>query len=156
MTHPHPELPELPGLPDEHVLRVAGDGALVDWPAIGVPVGRYGARWAATTWPEPLNPGGWATVCWAPAPRGWYVPAHVLEGAVIQFGAWWCVGASPHPQRACWYGWVRDLRPGALVVIGPYPHPDAAVDDGAVVADRLRRSVAHPPSLALAVELTDE
>ncbi len=126
-------------LPDEHVFRLAGN-IVVEWPDVPIPAGVQGDRRLSTVWLEPLNKSGWAEATWEPCDRGWYLPAHLTEGAVVEFDSWWYPN-DPTPGRTTWYGWVRSILPGGLVVIGPYRAARAAVEDGEAVAERRRCEV---------------
>ena len=130
-------LPPLPE-PGPHLLRVL-DGAVIDFPA---PVLHPQAqRWAATCWPDPVEPCGWGRALWWPSPysRG-YLPVALDYADVVEFAAdvpvrrrWtlrWC------PVR--WYGVVVEDTPSGLVVYGPYPNPAAAKG----IADELRCTLA--------------
>ena len=61
----------------EWVFRHAG-GCLIDTPDFDLPEACCSGapwRWIATLWPDKYRPDGWAVLEWAPAERGWWMPA---------------------------------------------------------------------------------
>ena len=140
------------------VFRHAG-GAVIDTPDLPAPanLGRSDLyRWTATLWPDPLRVDGWAALEWAPAPRGWWAPPTLAVGDVIEFGITW---TAPRRRRRThrWFGWLERVTPGALIVVGPYPHPEDAFVDARPVIDEVRLDqLASPMGLdQLVATLTD-
>lgn len=137
---PTPARPPMPP-PAPTMLRIATDGAVIDFPA---PVLRPDARcFAATCWPDPTQPGGWGRAVWW-GPTSWrpgYQPVALEYSDIIEFGADLPVGRGRKitwlPIR--WYGIMLNCSPSELVAHGP--HPSAA--DAYRVAAELRSSLAY-------------
>ncbi len=129
----------------ERVFRHAG-GCLIEGPDLPTPpphTARDVVRWAATLWPDPARPDGWAALEWQPAPRGWWLPGPLAIGDIIEFGTTW---PARRPPVHRWYGWLDHATPYALIVVGPYPHPGDAHDDARPVIDALRLDQLPPPT----------
>lgn len=131
--------------PAQRVFRHAG-AALIDTPDLANPprraTDRY--RWVATMWPEPTEPDHWAALEWTVAPRGWWLPATLAIGDIIEFGVTWNVSRQrQHTDR--WFGWLECATPLALIINGPYPHPELALVDARPVVDEIRLAQLAPP-----------
>src|SRR5262245_6733977 len=109
------------------VFRHAG-GSLIETPDLPSPPRDSGwRRWAATLWPDAAQPDGWAALEWCAASRGWWLPSTLAVGDIVEFGVCWTAWRRPHVHR--WFGWVDYTTPLALVLNGPYVHPDLALID---------------------------
>ena len=88
-----------------------------------VPADTCGApawRWAATLWPDALEPSGWARLLWTPGERGWRIPETLSVGDVVEFGVAWNVPWGSGVDSSRWFGWVTHCTERALVLDGPY------------------------------------
>lgn len=114
----HPDFATL----DRHVLRVA-HGSLLDNPLDADPGSNV---WIATIWPDRQQTGGWGRLIWDrhPSGRGWTIHPLTHLGDVIEFGADSATGFDR------WYGFTIDAAPTSFSVVGPYPTPGEACDDG--------------------------
>jgi hypothetical protein len=114
----HPAFTDL----DAHVLRV-GYNTLLDIPLDAT----AGAQvWVATIWPDASQPGGWGRLVWSrhPKGRGWLIEPLTHLGDVVEFGA------DHDGTLDRWYGYVSQADAARLVLVGPYVHPVAALEDG--------------------------
>ncbi|MGD9794564.1 MAG: hypothetical protein AB7V43_13890 [Acidimicrobiia bacterium] len=114
----HPDFATL----DRHVLRVA-HGSLLDNPLDPGPDARV---WIATIWPDRQQPGGWGRLIWDrhPSGRGWTIHPLTHLGDVIEFGA------DVETTTDRWYGFTVDAGATSLALVGPFPTPSEASDDG--------------------------
>lgn len=131
--------------PVQWVFRHAG-GALIDTPDLPIPQRERADvfRWVATLWPDDTQPDSWAALEWTPAPRGWWVPNSLAIGDVIEFGVTWSTRfGRQHTSR--WFGWIERATAFAVIVSGPYEHPECAIIDARPVVDELRLSQLASP-----------
>ena len=56
---------------------------------------------------------------WETAERGWWLPAALTYGDVVEFGASTLDANLQQHDIARWWGWVSRITPFALVVTGP-------------------------------------
>lgn len=137
----------------EIVLLHAG-GCLIETPPIEQPDGRAVEvwRWVATLWRDADRPDGWNAHEWQRGERGWWAPATVMWGDVVEFGVCAHDRRNRH-QFARWWGWVQRITPYGLVVVGPYDHPMRAVEAARPILDELRLTqlaAPHDPELTVA------
>jgi len=136
--------------PTDHVLRTA-DGSLIDLPFDLTHTASQGepAAWVASWYQRPGDPGAVDRFVWSPSyPRGHTIPLHTASGDVVEFG----VGRlSSGDQRTIdpstivrWFGWLNYGSDRALVIKGPYPSLDAAVEQSSVVIDLIRLDQIDP------------
>jgi len=131
--------------PMQWVFRHAGT-SLIDTPDLPAPVRDSSQvhRWIATLWPDPIECDGWAAMEWDQAPRGWWLPAILAVGDVIEFGSSHPIDArSQHVTR--WFGWLERATTQALIVVGPYGHADHAHRDARSSIDEVRLRQLAPP-----------
>jgi hypothetical protein len=107
---------------DRHVLRCGYD-TLLDLPLIPAPDAHI---WVATIWPDPTQPHRWGRLIWPPgaAGRGWHIAQLTHLGDVIEFGA------DTPTTLDRWYGYTVAADPTSLTLVGPYPTPGDAHEDG--------------------------
>ena len=137
----------------EWVCRHAG-GCLIDTPDLPVPRGGSVWRWVATLWADRYTPSGWSRLLWIPGERGWQLPVTLAIGDVLEFGLTpRDRHGKPIPRRTTrWFGWLDHATDYALVVHGPYDHPNTAAVAARPIVDELRLSQLAPSIDAL-VEL---
>ncbi|WP_040492726.1 hypothetical protein [Ilumatobacter nonamiensis] len=122
----------------EWVFRHAG-GCLIETPdpqPVRFPIGMPWP-WVATVWPDRMAPDGWGVLEWDRTDRGWWLPATIAIGDVIEFGVVWPESGDA-TQASRWYGWLQRCTVHALVVIGGYDHPAHAADAARPTIDELR------------------
>jgi hypothetical protein len=114
----HPVFADL----DTHLLRV-GHRTLLDHP-LDPETGAH--VWVATIWPDRAQPAGWGRLVWqrGGVGRGWIIEPLTHLGDVVEFGA----DTPAHSDR--WYGYVHAADDTSLTLVGPYPNPADAHDDG--------------------------
>lgn len=122
----------------EWVFRHAG-GCLIETPdpqpsfrPIGMPW-----PWVATVWADPLAPDGWGVLEWDRTDRGWWLPATIAIGDVIEFGVVW-PDADDATEASRWYGWLKRCTVHALVLVGGFDHPAHAESAARPTIDELR------------------
>ena len=75
---------------------------------------------------------------------GWWVPTSLAIGDVIEFGVTWSTRfGRQHTTR--WFGWIERATAVAVIVSGPYEHPECAIIDARPVVDELRLSQLASP-----------
>ncbi|MCK9895015.1 hypothetical protein [Frankia sp. AgB32] len=123
------------------VARLHPSGVMLDLPFTPPP---GSAVHAATFWPEPTAPNGWAYIPWERGPhgRGVQLPQLVDLGDVVGFRAVTrpqladvpssaSHAGAPQPPPAAvnvveWWGYLHAVERGALVLHGPHPGVTAA------------------------------
>jgi hypothetical protein len=148
---PVPTVPSPPA--SEWVFRY-GAGELFEFPDLRLPTGgrSRGAvmvrRWVATRWPDPHAAGGWAALTWRDGERGVVIPGTLAVGDVVEFG----IAAHDRSGRiaamARWFGHINYATDLALVVTGPFPHPQDAWDAGQRLVDEIRLAQLPAPNLS--------
>lgn len=135
----------------EFVFRHAG-GCLIDTPDLepARPGDTEHWTWNATIWQDRHRPDGWNALEWAPAERGWVLPATTSIGDVVEFGAG-AVDPYGNTRFDRWWGWIRRVSYRALIVIGPFEHPLFAEHDARATVDELRLSQLDAPDIVDAV-----
>jgi hypothetical protein len=133
----------------EHVLRHAG-GCLIDTPdqpAMPRQRDTWLWRYVAIVWPDTYQPDGWSALLWRTGERGWYLPATLAVGDVLEFG----VAVVAHDLHKVaehrWWGWLDHSTDRALIVHGPYTHPDDAHRDARRIIDDVRLAQLAGPRL---------
>ena len=141
----------------EWVFRYAA-GCLIDTPDLAPPDASGAWRWAATVWPDPLAPDQWAALEWDPGERGWLLPATLAIGDVFEFGIT-AFDSNDRPIPECtsrWYGWLHHATDLALIVYGPYDHPQPATEAAREVINEIRLDQLDPPIEAIIEAMSAE
>lgn len=123
----------------EWVFRHAG-GCLIETPDLEVPHPTPDGApwpWVATVWTDRSATDGWGVLEWERTNRGWWLPATIAIGDIIEFGTVWPDSSDP-PLASRWYGWLQRCTLHALVVIGAFEHPAGAADSARPAIDELR------------------
>jgi hypothetical protein len=110
----------------EHVLRHAG-GCLIDTPdqpALPRQRDTWLWRYVAIVWPDTYQPDGWSALLWRTGERGWYLPATLAVGDVLEFGV--AVVATSIRSRSTGGGAGSIIHRPSDHPPGPYTHPDGA------------------------------
>ena len=141
----------------EWVFRYAG-GCLIDAPDLDIPDAPDAWRWAATVWPDPLAPDQWAALEWHPGERGWLLPVTLAIGDVVEFGIT-AFDSNDRPMPECtsrWYGWLHHATDLAVIVYGPYDHPQPATEAAREVINEIRLDQLDLPTEAIIEAMTAE
>jgi hypothetical protein len=125
-----PSLQEFASL-DRHAFRVAC-GVLLDVP---LAADRDSHKWVATIWRDDSIDAGWARLLWErhPTNRGWVVHPLTHVGDVVEFGA------DTESALDRWYGYVTEIGPLRLILVGPFETPNEAASDACVAVTQWRR-----------------